>query len=292
MMRVWVIAIATWLALMPAGALACPTALEPRRICAPNGDCIGPVYVQFMRDRAAREAVEYARDMAQAVDARRNAAGLDRGFDLTRLLLPNLVQPIISVGDCSDFVDDGDNGDRADDNIGAVSLHNFVSELARSNGLSYPRSLPESTRRRIVQLRTECNNEARLALSAYITATLPAGHIEEVWSFLVPRAGYVPQNEPLRPNSPLRPLGSPRLTKLTGGALPLVYNRFPRFEQHIDNRRERAWQYLQNHRNGRAVMSAVSQFIQSRLADGRGEAAICPVAHAETVRLIGELAQP
>jgi len=245
-----------------------------------------------MRERAAREAVEYARDMEQAVDERRNAAGLDRSFDLARLLLPNLVQPIISHGDCSDFVDDGDNGDRADDNIGAVELDNFLDSFTRANDSSYLNLTSESVRRRLRLLRTDCNNEARMALSAYIATTLPSGQIEEIWSFLLPRAGYVPQNHGLGQIDSLMPLRSPRLTRLTDGGLPLIYNHFPQFEQHIDNRRERAWQYLRNHRNGRAIMSAVSQFIQSRLADGRGEAAICPVAHAETQRLMGEPRQP
>lgn len=130
-----------------------------------------------------------------------------------------------------------------------------------------------------------CNAEARRALSAYLTTAIPADQLRDVWSFLAPRAGPIP------PSDPSVPLAGWRFNALSSDGLPLRYN-LVLAPPHIDNRRERAWQYLQHHRSGEAVMSAVSQFIQSRQSDGRGEAAICPVTHAEAQRQIGQLAQP
>ncbi len=228
-MRHWLIALIGFAALAaPAASVAQPVAA-----CPPAPD--------FSRYGADREAIEYARAIGQAVNAREEAPGLDRAADLAVLLLPDLT---------------------AD---GASSCAEPAVDAA-----SQP---------------TACNAEARRALSAYLTTAIPADQIRDVWSFLVPRAGPIP------PSDPSVPLAGWRFTVLSPGGLALRYN-LVLAPPHIDNRRERAWQYLQNHRSGEAVMSAVSQFIQSRLADGRGEAAICPVAHAEIQRLIGELAQP
>ena len=200
-----------------------------------------PAVPDFSRYGAEREAVEYARAMGLAVNAREEAAGLDRTGDIAMLLMPDLA-PVPANG-CPE--------DAAEPALPAVA----------------------------------CNMEARRALSLYLDTAIPLEQIRDVWSFLVPRAGPIPSGDPAVP------LAGWRFTALTDSGLPLRYNDVPA-RPHIDGRRARAWQYLMNHRSGEAAMSAVSQFIQSRLADGRGEVAICPVAHAETQRLIGQLAQP
>lgn len=210
------------LLLLAAAMLAAPASAQSAAAC--------PAAPDFSRYGAEREAVEYARAMGLAVNAREEAAGLDRAADLATLLMPDLV-PV-------------DGNGCAEDAGAPVS----------------PAAL--------------CNAEARRGLAAYLASAIPAEQIRDVWSFLVPRAGPIPSGDPAVP------LAGWRFTRLTGSGLPLRYNAVPA-PAHIDGRRDRAWQYLSNHRSGEAMMSAVSQFIQSRLAEGRGAAAICPVAHVQ-----------
>lgn len=168
-----------------------------------------PAAPDFSRYGADREAIEYARAMGQAVNARAEAQGLDRAADLAKLLLP---EP--------------------------------------GTGCSGGEPVPAST----------CHIENRRALSAYLATAIPAEQIRDVWSFLLPRAGLIP------PADPAQPLVGWRFTRLSAGG-QLAYNAVlaPPF---IDGRRERAWQYLMNHRSGEAVMSAVTQFVQSRSTAG------------------------
>ncbi len=223
-MRHWLVALVGFTAM----AVSAPSAAQPVAAC--------PAAPDFSRYGADREAIEYARAIGQAVNARDEATGLDRAADLAMLLLPDLVP------------------------------------AAACDAAPTPSS-PAA----------DCNAEARRALSAYLATAIPADQLRDVWSFLAPRAGPIPSSDPSVP------LVGWRFTALSNGNPGYNHVAAP---AHIDNRRERAWEYLQNHRNGRAVMSAVRQFVQSRVGDGRGEAAICPVAHAETERLIGELAEP
>ena len=65
---------------------------------------------------------------------------------------------------------------------------------------------------------------------------------------------------------PAQPLVGWRFTRLSAGG-QLAYNEVIA-PAYIDGRRERAWQYLMNHRSGEAVMSAVTQFVQSRSMSG------------------------
>ena len=213
----------TWATLLAfvAAMLAAPGLAQPAALC--------PAVPDFSRYGAEREAVEYARAMGQAVNAREEAAGLDRTADLAVLLMPDLVP--VAASDC---------GEEAAATVSREQM---------------------------------CNAEARRALSAYLATAIPAEQVRDVWSFLAPRAGPIPSSDPAVP------IVGWRFTALTASGLPLRYNDVPA-PAHIDGRRERAWQYLTHHRSGEAVMSAVSQFIQSRLADGRGAAAICPTAHA------------
>ncbi len=274
------IAAALALAGLSAPALAC-SIVATRSICDGGAACTDAVVAQMQRERAQREAIEYGRAMAVAMEARQEAAGLDRGYDLARILLPNMVLPIALSEHCftGDWIaEDEDAG-------GHESIAEAEVAIRREEGTA-PDALVAGERLSAFATRRDaCNDEMRRDLGHYLNGAIPADQLSEVWAFIVPRAGGVP------PTDPAHPIESRRLTALSASGLPLRYDEVAA-PQHIDNRRERAWQYLQNHRNGRLVMSAVSQFIQSRLSDGRGEAAICPVAHAETQSLIGELAQP
>lgn len=166
-----------------------------------------PAAPDFSRYGAEREAIEYARAMGQAVNAREEAASLDRAADLAMLLLP-------------------------DARAGAACQAGQPA--------------PEPA----------CHAEDRRALAVYLASAIPAEQIRDVWSFLLPRAGPIP------PADPAQPLAGWRFTRLSASGA-LTYN-LVTAPPHIDNRRERAWQYLSNHRSGEAVMSAVSQFVQSR----------------------------
>ncbi len=283
MKRGWIVgALGALAALVAAPAGAC-TLVANRPICAPNGECSGPIFEQDVRERAQRAAIEYGRAMAVAVEARRDASGLDRAADVARLVFPLIVNPI-------DNADGGSCGPEIDDSYGsedsrAIAAEDFVFEMTTFAGASADWQRSPSAIGALAALRGTCQQEATGAFADYLRSAIPAEQIAEVWDFLLPRAG------PLPPADPRERLVGWRFSMTDGSATGITYNNVFA-APHIDGRRERAWQYLQNHRNGRAVMSAVSQFIQSRLSDGRGEAAICPVAHAETQSLIGELAQP
>lgn len=197
-MKLWLVTLAAIAAFAAAPALAQPVAACP---AAPD----------FTRYPADREAIEYARAVDQAVNAREEAAGLDRAADLAMLLLPDANLD----GGCA--------------------------------GGQPPRV-------------STCQAENRRALTAYLATAIPAEQIRDVWSFLLPRAGLLP------PADPAQPLIGWRFTRLSADG-QLAYNHVMA-PPYIDNRRERAWQYLMRHRSGEAVMSAVSQFVQSRTAGG------------------------
>jgi hypothetical protein len=185
--------------------LAC--LLAPAAPAAAQAATACPAAPDFSRYGTEREAIEYARAMGQAVNAREEAAGLDRAADLAMLLLPDAPSTAACPG-----------GQPA----------------------------PEPT----------CHADDRRALAAYLASAIPAEQIRDVWSFLLPRAGPIP------PADPAQPLTGWRFTRISVSGV-LTYNLITA-PPHIDNRRERAWQYLSNHRSGEAVISAVSQFVQSR----------------------------
>ena len=120
-----------------------------------------------------------------------------------------------------------------------------------------------------------CHRELRNGVADYLRTVLSEEDSAELWQMLLPRAMTS------IPADGAQSLGGSPMVRLSGGGLPLVI-RERTIAPFAQRRLERAWQYLQNHRNGRAAMSAVSQYIESRLADGRGEAAICPTAYAQT----------
>ncbi len=196
-MKLWLIALAA------VATFAAPAQAQPVAAC--------PAAPDFSRYGAEREAIEYARAMGQAVNAREEAAGLNRAADLAMLLLPDTA----SAAGCAD------------------------REPA-----------PASV----------CHIQNRSDLAAYLATAIPAEQIRDVWSFLLPRTGLIP------PADPAQPLVGWRFTRLSAGG-QLAYNHITA-PPYIDGRRERAWQYLSHHRSGEAVMSAVTQFVQSRT--GRG----------------------
>ena len=261
-------------------AFAC-SFVTPRPICDGGAACTDAVVAQLQRERAQREAIEYGRAMAQAVAARSESAGLDRSYDLARILLPNMVLPLaLYESSCTGpFGEDEDGG-------GHIAVEEAEAVIRSATGLAPTAPLPVGQLRAFAAHRLACNGEVRRDLAAYLAYALPAGQLRELWDFLLPRADAVV------PTDAMQPVTSGRLLYFAHDGQLVIPDGEEGKDSFIENRRERAWQYLQNHRNGRAVMSAVSQFIQSRLSDGRGEAAICPVAHVETQRLIGELARP
>ena len=278
---IWVVTALSLVAALAVSAPASACSLVASR-CEPDG-CDGPLYRQQLREQRQREAIEHGRAMDIAVEARRDAPGLDRAADVAQLVFPLVVTLV-------DYADGGGCGPEIEDSHGtedfkAVGLDDARSEMRTKAGLTDSSALSQTSVDAFAALRLSCQHESTAAFAAYLGTALPREQLADTWDFLIPRAG------PLPPADPHERLAGWRFAIFHASPTALSYNVVPS-PQHIDGRRERAWQYLQNHRNGRAVMSAVSQFIQSRLADGRGEVAICPVAHAETQRLIGQLAQP
>jgi len=253
---------------------ACP-APTPPLICATNGACSGPLYEQAKREREQREAIDYARAMGQAVATRRDADGLDRAFDLARLLMPNIAVPVDfgrTGGSCSSAIEDDDSGP-------AILRDAFEAELRRAAGLAADAPLRRNDVTALAHQRTLCNDEARRTLAGYLTSAIPAAKLRDAWDFLLPRAGALP------PADPAMPLSGWRFTSFAGRDAPLRFNDVPA-PDHIAGRRERAWHYLEHHPTGRPLLIAVQQFIASRTADPRGEAVLCPATYAETVKMI------
>lgn len=204
-MKLWLITLAA------IAAFAAPAQAQPAIAC--------PAAPDFSRYPADREAIEYARAIDQAVNARDEAAGLNRAADLAMLLLP---------------------------------------DPASAAGCSGGEPAPAST----------CQVANHRDLAAYLATAIPAEQVRDVWSFLLPRAGLIP------PADPAQPLVGWHFTRLAADG-QLAYNEVIA-PPYIDNRRERAWQYLMHHRSGEAVMSAVTQFVQSRSVSG----AIAPCSDA------------
>lgn len=277
-------AIATAAALFAFGAatpaLAC-SIVASRPICDGGAACTDAVVAQMRRERAQREAIEYGRAMAVALEARREAPALDRAQDVARLVLPLLVTPVdfADGGGCGPDVSLGNGGEL----IFAVEEQDFERDIRARAGQMDARPLARASVAAVADSLVACQVEATRSFATYLASAIPPQQLAELWGFLVPRAGPIPLEDPTQA------LEGWRLVMRDPASDALIFNSVPA-PQHIEGRRERAWQYLQNHRNGKAVMSAVTQFLESRLVDGRGEAAICPVAHAETQRLIAQLA--
>lgn len=264
------------LAMAQSAAPACPAPSAPAS-CADAGKCTGPLYEQAKREREQREAIEYARDLGQAVAERRDNAGLDRAYDLARLLMPNLLAPVdlAESGACTPIVEDGDGGT-------PIARATFMQALRRAAALPDDSMLAANDVTALAHQRTQCNDEARRTLARYLDTAIPAKKLREAWDFLVPRAGKLP------PADPAQPLAGWRFTTFEGPGAPLGFYKVPA-PDHIDGRRDRAQQFLANHPIGRAVMAAVGQFIASRTLDSRGEAALCPATFAATEKMIAAL---
>lgn len=275
MLRWLVTLAASWMLLGTAPAAAC-SIISDDPVCAPTGECAGPVFEQFNLQREMRDATEHAQRVAGVVEQRERSAGLDRAYDIARLILPNLVLPHIGYNSCGDFVEDGDAS-------GGQDPDEFLARLPITVRSPVPH-VQMDLLLKIFDQRAACNAEIRRDFARSLNRDLTNEQLTDVWRFILPRSGEGLSTDPNYAISSLR------LTALTGNAPPLTFYAVPNLRQHIKRRRELAWEYLQSNDNGRAVMSAVSQFIQLRLADGRGEAAICPLAHAETQRLMTELA--
>lgn len=228
--------------------------------------CTPAVIAQLRREREQRAAIEYGRELAQAVAARHGSATLDRGYDLARILLPNMVMPVgIANDSCNGVTAHDEDGEGQHDSVEQAEVA-IRSEAGMATDAPVDLELVYIFAAR----RTRCNAEIRRDLGAYLTSALPPAQLRDLWDFLVPRAGsYVPTD------------GAQEI----GGARLLYFGedgglRIPEGEgggpPHVAARRERAGEYLANHRNGRAVMSALNQFVAARVANGRSEAALCP----------------
>lgn len=257
----------------PAAASCTPVPVSV--VCASKDKCSGPLYEQAKREREQREAIEYARAMGQAVAARRDAAGLDRAYDLARLLMPNIAVPVdfgSTGGSCSSEIEDNDGGP-------AILRDAFEAELRRAAGLAADAPLRRNDVTALAHQRTLCNDEARRTLAGYLTSAIPAAKLRDAWDFLLPRAGLFP------PADPKQALTGWRFTTFNGPDAPPGFHDVPA-PDHIAGRRERAWHYLEHHPTGRPLLIAVQRFIASRTADPRGEAVLCPMTHAETLKMI------
>ena len=246
-------------------ALAC-SIVATRPICSDAGTaCTGELRAQRIRERDQRVAIEYGRELNAAVEARRDSAVLDRGYDLARILLPNLVLPVATGEDsCNGWTADDEDGS------GHAEIADAERIIRQEAGMAADAVVDFELVSYFAARRTRCNAEIRRDLGTYLTGALPAAQLRDLWDFLVPRAGaYVPTDG-------AQEIGGARLLYFgEDGAL-----RIPDGEgggpPYVANRRERAWQYLANHRNGRAVMSALNQFVAARVASGRDEAMLCP----------------
>ncbi len=248
-----------------APAAAC-TIVAQRPICDGGAACTPAVIAHLQRERAQRAAIEYGRELAQAVDARRDSATLDRGYDLARILLPNMAMPVgIGNDSCNGVTAYDEDGEGQHDSIEMAEV-----AIRREAGMAADSPVDFAQVSGFAARRTRCNTEIRRDLAAYLTSALPSAQLRELWDFLVPRAGAHVPGDAAQDIGGARLLyfgedGALRIADGEGGGPP-----------HVAARRERAGQYLANHRNGRAVMSALNQFVGARVANGRSEAALCP----------------
>jgi hypothetical protein len=246
-------------------APACSVVAQ-RPICDGGAACTDAVVAQMRRERDQREAIEYGRAMAQAMNARVESPALDRGYDLARILLPNMVLPVaLSEDSCVGWTAEDEDSEGHHD-----SIEEAEAAIRRETGLVPGAPVNSALLSSFATRRLACNAEIRRDLAAYLTSALPRDQLHELWDFLLPRAGaWVPSNG-------AETVGSGRLLYFgVNGQLAIPDDSGGR-ETHIDARRERAWHYLAHHRNGRAIMSALNQFVAARTRNGREEAALCP----------------
>ena len=257
-----------------APATACTVVAVPH-ICADAGPaCTGPLIAQRQREADMAAGRAYGNAVDAAIDARAASPGLDRGYDLARMLLPNLVAEVefSDGGGCSPEVADGDLGE-------FISENDFTAAVRATAHLPANAPIAPDRIRALADLRTACNDEVRHALAAYLNSVVPARPLDETWAFIIPRAGMTV------PASASQPITDGRLTRFAGATLTYAdYNQPP----YINRRRERGWAYLRNHHNGQAVMTAIGLFIDSLPAD-RAAATLCPVAAVEQARLVAAL---
>ena len=116
-----------------------------------------------------------------------------------------------------------------------------------------------------------CTSAAQQAFARYLPSVLSTAQMQDVWSFLLPRAGLLPP-----------PAGQPltgwRFTALATGPLPYRYAEPPGVLQppHIAQRRDRAGEYLRHHPTGTRAMAALALFLRSWQAGEQGAAQACP----------------
>lgn len=114
-----------------------------------------------------------------------------------------------------------------------------------------------------------CHQELRAGVAAYLRTALSESELTELWGMLLPRAIVD------IPPDGARRLAGPRLIRFTGNGLPLTFQERA-IEPFAQRRRDRAWHYLQHHANGRAIMRAITAFLEPRLTGDRSEARLCP----------------
>ncbi len=247
-----------------APAAACTiTAIRP--VCE-GASCTPAVIAQLQRERAQRAAIEYGRELAQAVDARRGSATLDRGYDLARILLPYMVMPVgIANDSCNGVTAHDEDGEGQHDSVEQAEV-----AIRSEAGLAPDAPVDLALVYAFAGRRTRCNAEIRRDLATYLTSALPPPQLRDLWDFLVPRAGaYVPTDG-------AQEIGGARLLYFGEDGALRIRDGEGGGPPHVAARRVRAGEYLANHRNGRAVMSALNQFVAARVANGRSEAALCP----------------
>jgi hypothetical protein len=247
-----------------APARACTIVGTPP-LCDARAACTPALIAQIQRERAQRQAIEDGRRVAHAVEQRRISSSLDRGYDLARILLPNMVLPLGFEEDtCSGVVaEDEDGGGQESDEQAAATIR-------QERGLAPDAQLTIEMSWQLAARRTRCNTEIRRDLAVYLNSALPSEQLRELWDFVVPRAGgHIPPDG-------AQDLKNNRLLYFGEDGALRIPDEQDGLPPHVAARRERAGEYLANHRNGRAVMSALIQFVAARVANGRSEAALCP----------------
>jgi hypothetical protein len=234
----------------------------------PDGTINGPITRQRQRERFEAERRAYGEARARDVDARAAHAATDLAFDLTRMLMPNVVQPVGYLeAPCNGPLTDAVDADAT----GILPIEDF----ARRIGLAVAGGNGNDVLIDHARHRETCNDEYRRGLAAYLRTAIPAAQMRDVWRFLAPRVGGE------LPSDGAQPIADARITALqtgTGTIVPLrIYD--GRMD-YIGARRERAAQFLANHPDGQAVMRAVNAYTASNLGDPRGVAVWCPMVAA------------
>lgn len=227
-------------------AQACVPIVIPT-VCSDPQGCSGPLYEQRRAERERDESRAYGRALAGVVDQRAAAPALDMAYDLTRALVPNVVALVrLGESECGADVSEYD-ADGHDSISDALAISAELSDAARRDARL---RAPMINTQRVV-----CNDAARRAIADYLRTAIPADRLRETWQFVIPRTGMAISADPTQP------VTGQRLVSFVLGRNGALEFHDAHDLPYVADRRERANEYLRNHRNGRAVMAAITAWL-------------------------------